>query len=77
MSLFSFSFEHSSCHEMLWQILACYAIKLISSVKQQQKGTHNFQVRHLCCVEYKLKCYIKYIQYSHTQLHILLDYIRL
>ena len=37
----------------------------------------DFQLKHAHCVVYKLKYYIKYINNSHTQLYILLDYIRL
>jgi len=34
-------------------------------------------MRHPRCVEYMLKYNIKYISCSHTQLYIVLDYIRL
>ena len=50
-------------------------LKLILYLIKHQAMQTCFQVRRPRCVEYKLKYNIKYIQYSQTQLCILLDCI--
>jgi len=45
-------------------------------MERNKTSIYNFQVRHTRCVEYKLK-YNLNIYNTHTELYILLDYIRL